>query len=147
MRETSLEAYYKIKEQGLLSREQTEIYYILARSASPMTSGEVFNIFVKNRPANSPLSQSRARFTALRNEGAIREAGTRKCNISGKRCIVWEITGELPVKNKVKAKSRSQKKRELLEYIETNDRKALNLFNYGLTTTFIDDIKEMIKAL
>lgn len=45
------------------------------------------------------LSQSRARFTELRNLGVIYEKGIKQCSVTGRNAIEWELTNKLP-KNK-----------------------------------------------
>lgn len=42
------------------------------------------------------------RFTELRNLGVIKETGKRKCRISGKTSITWDVTSLLPVKDETK---------------------------------------------
>ena len=39
---------------------------------------------------------SRARFTELRELGVIYEKGERKCNITGRNVIEWDLTDKLP---------------------------------------------------
>lgn len=94
-RETSIEAYQKIKEAGLLSRERFRIYAAVV-AFGPCTSGEAFKKLEEATDHRSPLSQSRARFTELRDLGVIEEAGVRPCGVTGRNCIVWETTGRLP---------------------------------------------------
>ena len=93
IRETSIKAYRQIVAEGLLSRERLRVYQYVFHHG-PVTSGEAFARMVKD--TRSPLSQSRARFTELRDMNVLREVGERKCKISGRMCIVWDVTKSLP---------------------------------------------------
>lgn len=101
-RQTSIEAFKKIRESGLLSRERFRVFATIFAMGS-CTSGEAFESIVKrNQGANSrngrvsSLSQSRARFTELRDLGVIEEIDVRPCKVTGRNCIVWQPTGNLP---------------------------------------------------
>jgi len=101
-RRTSINAYNKIKTGGLLSRMRMTVLDAIYRSA-PCTSGEAFASMMTS---SNQLSQSRARFTELREWGVIEEVGERPCKISGHNAIVWDLTGELPVKPAKKLKQK-----------------------------------------
>lgn len=97
-RETSIEAYYAIRDSGLLSRRRFEIYEILALHG-PLTANQAFQHLERNRAGKFRFdSNTRARLTELREFGVITEIGTQKCSVSGMNTILWEITGRLPVK-------------------------------------------------
>ena len=55
------------------------------------------------------ISQSRARFTELRELGVIYEKGVRKCRITGKNVIEWDLTNRLPIIFKNKKQTKKQK--------------------------------------
>lgn len=105
MRETSQLAYQQIKAEGLLTRARLEVYEAVCHH-EPCTSGEAFASVSHDR---HPLSQSRARFTELRDRGVIREVAVRPCQVSGRRCIVWAVTGDLPVEPENEAPSKPTK--------------------------------------
>jgi hypothetical protein len=94
IRTTSIETYRQIEAEGLLSRERWRVYSCVFHNG-PLTSGEAFEILRAAEPRN-PLSQSRARFTELRDMGVLCEIEERDCNISGRKCIVWDVTSNLP---------------------------------------------------
>jgi hypothetical protein len=97
-RQTSIEAYNKIKENGLLSRRRWEVYDILFR-LGPLTANETFNILKQEKYLNLSFdSNTRARFTELRELGVIMETQTRPCSITGMNVIEWDVTKELPKK-------------------------------------------------
>jgi hypothetical protein len=56
------------------------------------------------------LSQSRARFTELRELGVIYEKGIKKCSVTGRNVIEWDLTDRLPI---IIKKSTNTKKNEL----------------------------------
>lgn len=93
---TSIEAYRYILECGWIGESQRRIYQYLYENGAH-TSGEVFFALHKGNKQKA-LTQTRARFTELRDMGAIAEKGTRKCEVSGRRAILWDVTGRIPVK-------------------------------------------------
>lgn len=94
-RQTSIAAYHKIRNEGLLSKRRWEVYDVMYHNG-PLTSGEAFTILNRNRPAGA-LTQSRARFTELRELGLLREIGVRKCSVTGMNVILWDVTDKLPM--------------------------------------------------
>lgn len=96
MRRTSIDAYNKIKENGLLSRRRLEVYEVLFYNG-PLTSGEAFQLLNKLSPIRN-LTQSRARFTELCQMGVIYEVRTRVCRVTGMNVIEWDVTDRLPIK-------------------------------------------------
>lgn len=96
-RQTSIEAFHQIRESGLLSRERFRVFATVF-AMGECTSGEAFEAIEKRKERKSPLSQSRARFTELRDLGVIEEAGVRPCKVTGRNCIVWALTDNLPGK-------------------------------------------------
>ena len=96
VRDTSIEAYNKIKENGLLSKRRWQVYDVVYNHG-PMTSGEAFKI-LNNGSATKSLTQSRARFTELREMGVFVELGERTCSVTGHAAILWDVTSKLPIK-------------------------------------------------
>lgn len=100
-RETSRDVYHEIRDSGLLSEMRWRAYDVLYRhcpkDGSGLTSAEVFSFEQKENPRKlDVLTQSRARFTELRELGVIKEVGTRPCRITGHKAIAWAPTGHLP---------------------------------------------------
>ena len=91
-RQTSIDCYNEIKENGLLSKKRLEVYFAILKNA-PCTSSEAMT---SNLNSTNVLSQSRARFTELRELGVIYEKSERKCTITGKNVIEWDLTDRLP---------------------------------------------------
>lgn len=109
-RETSIEAYYKAKELGVISGRRLEVYKILCEHG-PMTAGEILGY---NDSVHSGVYTTR--LSELKAMGAIKEVGKRPCNKTGFTAIVWEITGDMPVKP-AKKPTRKERKEVILEDI------------------------------
>ena len=105
-RQTSIDCYNEIKEQGLLSNMRFKVYEAILRKA-PCTSGEAFATMTTKE---NQISQSRARFTELRELGVIYEKGEKQCSITGRNVIEWDLTDRLPVNVKSSNKTKQQKK-------------------------------------
>jgi len=104
-RQTSIDCFNQIKEQGLLSNMRFKVYEAILKEA-PCTSGEAFATMTTKE---NQISQSRARFTELRELGVIYEVQNRKCTITGMNVIEWDLTDRLPVTLKNTNKTKKQK--------------------------------------
>ena len=104
-RQTSIDCYNKIKQEGLLSNMRLKVYEAILRKA-PCTSGEAFAIMTTKE---NQISQSRARFTELRELGVIYEVQNRKCTITGMNVIEWDLTDRLPVNIKKTNKTKKHR--------------------------------------
>ena len=112
-RNTSIEAYNEVIP--FLSKKRKEIYDVLF-NLGPMTSAEVFrHLNARNPVAN--ITQSRARFTELREMGAILELGTKPCNVTGVTVILWDVD-DGPVKKLEKKLTTKQKYEMCLESLK-----------------------------
>ncbi len=95
-RDTSVEAYREIKENGLLSKQRWEVYDLLFEYG-PRTAAELWQVSPRRhtqdyRPANIN------RLGELRDCGVVKELEPRKCSVTGRRVIVWDVTRYTPVK-------------------------------------------------
>jgi hypothetical protein len=100
VRQTSMDAYKSIKDNGLLSERRWQVYDVVFKHG-PMTSGEAFGHLNAGVPLRN-LTQSRARFTELRECGVFAEVGERDCKVTGHNAIVWDVTDRLPLKRRAK---------------------------------------------
>ena len=100
-RQTSIDCFNQIKEEGLLSKRRLQVYESIYNSA-PCTASEVF------KDKNLKTNQS-GRFTELRDLGVIYEKGERTCSITGKNVIEWDLTDRLPVNIKNSKKTKKQR--------------------------------------
>lgn len=109
-RQTSIDCYNQIKEEGLLSKMRLKVYEAILRKA-PCTSGEAFAVMTTKE---NQISQSRARFTELRELGVIYEVQNRKCSITGMNVIEWDLTDNLPKEAKLR-KTKKDRVNDALE--------------------------------
>tara|TARA_R110002050_G_scaffold240288_2_gene376563 strand:+ start:268 stop:681 length:414 start_codon:yes stop_codon:yes gene_type:complete len=107
-RQTSIDCYTQIKQEGLLSKMRFEVYSALLSMGKPSTTREVYETM-------NVLKQEATRFTELRKLGVIYEVQNRKCTITGRTSIEWDLTDKLPVDFKNTNKTKQQKKNEALE--------------------------------
>ena len=101
-RQTSIDCYHQIKNGGLLSKQRLEVYYSLLKMGKPSTAREVYSTM-------NVAKQEATRFTELRNLGVIYEFGTRKCSITGRTAIEWDLTDGLPIEEKISAESKKDR--------------------------------------
>ena len=90
-RQTSIDCFNKIKEDGLLAKRRFETFEAIYKSA-PCTRQEALE---HTNPLNA-LSLSAARFTELRRLGVIYEKNERPCRVTGRNVIEWDLTDNLP---------------------------------------------------
>jgi hypothetical protein len=100
-RQTSIDCYNKIKQEGLLSKRRLQVYESVLINA-PCTASEVFN------EKNLKTNQS-GRFTELRDLGVIYEKGERLCSVTGRNVIEWDLTDRLPINVKKSNKTKKHK--------------------------------------
>lgn len=105
-RKTSIDCYHQIKNEGLLSNKRQFIYEHLFEN-TPCTSLEAMQGVINK--ANVFPTAFRARFTELRQLGVIYEKRIKKCSISGRNAIEWDLTNNLPLDKKITHKSKKQK--------------------------------------
>lgn len=87
-RRTSIESYREMKELGLLSKERLMVYYAIMTNG-PCTSGEAYATMGK-----TPRNRTRTR--ELCDLGVIDEVGERRCRITNRPSILWQVNGNLP---------------------------------------------------
>jgi len=96
-RQTSIDCFNQIKAQGLLSKMRFKVYECILTN-SPCTSAEALSTMLSK---NSAITSSRARFTELRELGVIYEKGIKKCTVTGRNVIEWDLTDRLPIDKKI----------------------------------------------
>lgn len=93
VRKTSIDVYRQIEANGLLGRLQFEVYAALFHHG-PLTQNELHqDHFAKTQPRNI-----QPRVSELEAMGAVESVGERPCRITGHRCMIWDVTANLPVK-------------------------------------------------
>ena len=101
-RQTSIDCYNEIKRDGSLSKMRFEVYSALLSMGKPSTTREVYETM-------NVLKQEATRFTELRKLGVIYEVQNRKCTITGRTAIEWDLTDRLPVNIKNTNKTKKQR--------------------------------------
>lgn len=101
VRETSIEVYNRIKEDGTLSKKRFKIYSGLFEHG-PATSNELF----RKMYGISHVSQANIQpvLGELVKMGCVAETKRRTCDITGETVIEYDVTSRYPVKLKNRKK-------------------------------------------
>jgi len=124
-RQTSLEAYDYIISTGVIGKRQRQVYKALY-IYGPMTANETYEVLSRQRGKSLRFdSNTHARFTELREMGIAQELGTRTCKITGRNCILWDVTAHYPRKrskrNSLSLKQKLAIAKEALTYYSNLD--------------------------
>jgi hypothetical protein len=119
-RQTSIDCYHQIKSSGLLSAKRLEVLESIVR-ISPCTTTEAMR-FVSNNSVGFG-----SRFTELRDAGVIYERQQRKCKITGRTVIEWDLTGNMPVKPTKTISNKPRNFNKAIDYIV----KGMDLRNWN----------------
>ena len=101
-RQTSIDCYNQIKKDGSLSKMRFKVYSALLSMGKPSTTREVYETM-------NVLKQEATRFTELRKLGVIYEVQNRKCTITGRTSIEWDLTDKLPLNIKIYKKTKNDR--------------------------------------
>ena len=94
-RDTSIDAYREIEENGLLGKRAWEVYQFLSKNG-PCTAKHII-VGLMGPTQNS--GGYTTRLSELKKKGVVRETGKVTCEYSGFRVFQWEvIPGALPLK-------------------------------------------------
>jgi hypothetical protein len=98
VRETSIAAFNTIKENGLLSRVRFQVYEALvtATDNGHAPSAAELYYFMRDQKRNPTHSNITTRLGELRDMGVAREAGKKKCPVTGTTVIAWRAVDALP---------------------------------------------------
>jgi hypothetical protein len=108
VRQTSINCFNQIKKEGLLSKRRLEVYEAIFKNAPCTTNEALKDIYSGSHGVGS-------RTTELRDCGVIYEKGIRKCAITGRNVIEWDLTDNLP--KELKRSNRKNKLKVLKEMI------------------------------
>lgn len=120
-RQTSIDCYNKIKENGLLSKRRFEVYEAIFKNAPCTTNEAMKGHFSGSHGIGSRTSE-------LRDLGVIYEKGTRECKVTGIVVIEWDLTDNLPdntLLKKTKNTKPSNFKKSIKFIIDDMNRKGL----------------------
>ena len=134
-RQTSIDCYNEIKAKGLLSKMRFEVYSALLSIGKPSTTREVYATM-------NVIKQEATRFTELRNLGVIYEVRNRKCTITGRTSIEWDLTDNLPKNIKLSKDSKKNRVNNALTSLR-------GLYRNKNTSTDQDwkDVADLIKGI
>ena len=90
----TINCYNQIKAQGLLSKLRLATHYAMLY-ASPCTAGELQSYIDKNQ---IKVKHAWKLLSQLRDLGVVYEKDERKCNVTGRVVIEWDLTDKLPIK-------------------------------------------------
>ena len=116
-RQTSIDCYNQIKNEGLLSKRRLEVLEAVLENA-PCTSSEA----IRNHKSTFGVFGVSSRFTELRDLGVIYEKRVRECTVTGRNVIEWDLTDKLPVNppKKISKKEMREIALEILREIYTD---------------------------
>jgi len=115
VRDVSIEAYRKIKANGLLKNKMLQAYEVFYNHG-PLTSLRANDIFCHINEQRSNLNQFRATMTHLQDAGVLRMVGTVVSPETGMKVGEYDVTSGLPVRDKKPTKK--EKKAAILFMIE-----------------------------
>jgi len=110
IRQTSIDCYNQIKAEGLLSKRRLQVYEAILEYA-PCSSSEA----IRNANATFGVFGVSSRFTELRDLGVIYEKGTKKCSVTGRNVIEWDLTDRLPKDIKLTKTTKKDRINDALE--------------------------------
>ena len=96
-RQTSIDCYNQIKAEGLLSKLRLRTLYAMLYYA-PCTAQELQDYIDKNKIQVKHAWKS---LSQLRDLGVVYEKSERKCNVTGRIVIEWDLTDKLPINQKL----------------------------------------------
>lgn len=90
MRQTSIESFHRIKENGVLTKMELMVYEAIF-SIGPATIKEIcVNLAPVPETSISPI------FARLERKGTIKTVSKRKCKITGNMVLEWDCTSGVP---------------------------------------------------
>lgn len=98
-RKTSIEVYHRLEASGYFEKRRGQVYYVLYHFG-PMTVNETYKKVAEvfNTGVIAYYANSQARFSELRDAGAVEELGKKECSVTGNEITLYDVTGEMPNK-------------------------------------------------
>jgi hypothetical protein len=126
IRQTSIDAYTNLVDNGKLSMKRRAVYKVLYNHG-PMTQKKMRKDYFNGDLENSVGP----RFKELEDRGLIRDVGTRECERTGITNMLWDVTDLVEPKDLPKKESRETKKENVLAmlrdlYISMEDKQFRN---------------------
>lgn len=104
IRQTSVETYHEIKNNGLLSELRLLVYETLFHHG-PMTQMELCQ-FLRSDAYSYDRQSLTPRFAELLDRGVIEFIGKRTCRVTGRDVLDWDVTSSLPKEKRYPKKSK-----------------------------------------
>jgi len=126
MRAKSIEAWFRINDEGLVGPFQLDVYNILY-AHGPLTAGEAWHVYKNQYPTTTRgRNEIAKRIYELTQFGVVVEIGERQCPVTGFNAATWDVTDKLP---ETKLKERKPSYKELEERLairESQLRRAIS---------------------
>jgi hypothetical protein len=133
IRETSIEAYHKIKESGILSKRRWEVYdFVFLHGPTTIRRAVKHFSFLNGQEISITFSSYGTRFSELQRMGAIQEAGRVVDEDTGNTVMLWDVTNRIPVKFQPKESKDQKIKRLEEELIELKESLCDKCRNYRM---------------
>ncbi len=97
VRDTSIEIYLKILNEGLIGKKQIEVYEILWKYG-PLTGSQVANWMDEFHQKSNVSETVRNRLNELRNMGIVTELPKAPCPVTGNTVYRYDVNSKLPIK-------------------------------------------------
>jgi hypothetical protein len=95
---TSIEAYRSIQSTDWINQQYKDIYAFMY-DHGPLSSGEVY-VGMGKQGAVQGVNQTRARITEMRDMDMLIEVGKKRCSVTERMVISWDVSGKPAVKKK-----------------------------------------------
>jgi len=132
MRNTSLVAYNKIKESGLLSRLRFQVYECMYHHG-PLTAGEMWDRFFKPGKQRSSVA---SRFSELEVLGLFTVIDEVPCKYTGNLSNLYDVTDKIPADKQTLPNKKSNRQiilelRERIRELETEVNQLRSQLSYN----------------
>lgn len=135
-RQTSIDVYHQIKDNGLLSKLRWEVYDFVFKNG-PCTAKD---LDLALRSSTQSTGVYTTRLSELRDAGVLEEVGETACKFTGHTVILWDVTASLPRKLE---KDKLPTRNELIDALCTKLSEAL----YHLTPDHGDLTESSMKLI
>jgi len=117
VRETSVEVYNRITNQGLLPKKRIQVYKIIYQGGA-LTGSQIAQRYKQQYPTAQHSESIRNRITELVQQGVVDEVGTVECPITKNRVLQFKTNNSLPVKLTQKITKKQKISKALKEITE-----------------------------
>jgi len=125
IKHTSLEAYRKVKESGILSKQREQVFEWFCEFA-PCTINELINrVGDRHKPLFREPNHINKIPCQLQKHKVIEPYTSRNCRVTGNLSEVWRLTGNDPVKIKRKKPYRTVLMDTMQKLMEINDKEKI----------------------